>query len=84
MSLSLSDFSFASRTGTDYEYTGKYTVAVQGSGLPKVDPDDHSIFTAIITDMQKVFRIWGLQYKVCIPVVNLYKKCKINQEQFDM
>jgi hypothetical protein len=27
--------------GADYEYTGKATVAVQGSGLPKVDPDDH-------------------------------------------
>ncbi|MFP4367741.1 MAG: FAD-dependent oxidoreductase, partial [Bacteroidales bacterium] len=27
--------------GADYEYTGKSTVAVQGSGLPKVDPDDH-------------------------------------------
>jgi hypothetical protein len=27
--------------GAEYEYTGKATVAVQGSGLPKVDPDDH-------------------------------------------
>lgn len=27
--------------GAKYEYTGKGTVAVQGSGLPKVDPDDH-------------------------------------------
>ena len=27
--------------GAEYEYTGKSTVAVQGSGLPKVDPDDH-------------------------------------------
>ena len=27
--------------GAAYEYTGKNTVAVQGSGLPKVDPDDH-------------------------------------------
>ncbi len=27
--------------GADYEYVGKSTVAVQGSGLPKVDPGDH-------------------------------------------
>ena len=27
--------------GAAYEYTGKSTVAMQGSGLPKVDPDDH-------------------------------------------
>ena len=27
--------------GAEYEYTGKSTVAVQGSGLPKVDPGDH-------------------------------------------
>ncbi|MGF1586328.1 MAG: FAD-dependent oxidoreductase, partial [Bacteroidales bacterium] len=27
--------------GAEYEYVGKSSVAVQGSGLPKVDPDDH-------------------------------------------
>jgi hypothetical protein len=27
--------------GAEYEYVGESTVAVQGSGLPKVDPDDH-------------------------------------------
>ena len=27
--------------GAEYEYTGKSNVAVQGSGLPKIDPDDH-------------------------------------------
>ena len=27
--------------GAEYEYTGKSTVAVQGSGLPMVNPDDH-------------------------------------------
>ena len=27
--------------GAEYEYVGEDTVAVQGSGLPKVDPDDH-------------------------------------------
>ncbi len=27
--------------GAEYEYVGKSTVAVQGSGLPKVDPGDH-------------------------------------------
>jgi hypothetical protein len=27
--------------GAEYEYVGESTAAVQGSGLPKVDPDDH-------------------------------------------